>query len=239
MQALWGEPLQEKGGRVDCTWQHCVATCTCTCKLRMHRCITCLTRELGSLRRDVTQLKSEVMSLRNSSNSETCLLYVRLKNIVSSDLCESLLSTILNCPTICHSVIRQTSTISLRVRILMCYLHSALTSTNPHIATVTLWKSCHTITTPSSAAISDGATIPNRSRPAQFDPSTTLNLTTWNCRGLRSGEPYIYQLADSGCDIIAVSEHWLWPYEADRLCKIHPAFTAEVKTDERLTESQL
>ena len=44
--------------------------------------ITCLTRELGSLRRDVTQLKSEVMSLRNSSSSETRVLYVRLKNIV-------------------------------------------------------------------------------------------------------------------------------------------------------------
>ena len=34
-----------------------------------------------------------------------------------------------------------------------------------------------------------------------------------------------------------MSEHWLWPYEADRLSKIHPAFTAEVKTDERLTEN--
>ena len=34
-----------------------------------------------------------------------------------------------------------------------------------------------------------------------------------------------------------MSEHWLWPYEADCLSKIHPAFTAEVKTDERLTEN--
>ena len=142
---------------------------------------TSLTRELGSLRRDITQLKSEVMSLRNSSSSETYLLYVRLKNMVSSDLCESLLNTILNCPTICYSVIRKTSTILLRVRILTCYLHSALTSTNPHVATVSLWKSCRTITTPNSATISDGATTPNRSCPAQFDPSTTLNLTTWNC----------------------------------------------------------
>ena len=31
------------------------------------------------------------------------------------------------------------------------------------------------------------------------------------------------QLAESGCDVIAVSEHWLWPYEADRFLKIHPA----------------
>ena len=152
--------------------------------------ITSLTRELGSLRCDVTQLKLEVISLRNSSSSETCLLYVCLKNVVSSDLCESLLNTIFNCPTICHSIIHKTSTISLRVRILTCYLHSALTSTNTHVVTISLWKSSRTITTPSSA--SDGATTPNRSPPAQFDPTTTLNLTTWNCRGLRSGEPYIY-----------------------------------------------
>ena len=37
VQALWGEPLQEKGGRADCRCQCYVATCTC--KLRMRRCI--------------------------------------------------------------------------------------------------------------------------------------------------------------------------------------------------------
>ena len=50
-------------------------------------------------------------------------------------------------------------------------------------------------------------------------------------------EPNIHQLADSGSDIIAVSEHWLWPFEVDCLCSVHPAFSAEVKTDERLTEN--
>ena len=51
------------------------------------------------------------------------------------------------------------------------------------------------------------------------------------------GNPtYTNWLAESGCDIIAVSEHWLWPFEADRLCNIHPAFTAEIKIDGRLTE---
>ena len=75
--------------------------------------IASLTSELGSLRRSVTQLKSEVMNLRNSFNSETCVIHVRLKNVELSDLCESLLNTTLNCPTICHSIIRNASTISL------------------------------------------------------------------------------------------------------------------------------
>jgi hypothetical protein len=43
-------------------------------------------------------------------------------------------------------------------------------------------------------------------------------------------------VAESGSDIIAVSEHWLWPFEADRLRNIHPAFTAEI-SNERLTEN--
>ena len=96
-----------------------------------NRSITSLTRELGSLRRDTTQFKSEVKSLRNTSNSDTCLIYVRLKYVVSNDFCESLF---LNCVTICHSIIRNESMISLRVRIRTCYLHSALTSTNTHLA---------------------------------------------------------------------------------------------------------
>ena len=30
--------------------------------------------------------------------------------------------------------------------------------------------------------------------------------------------------------------NWLWPYEADCLANVHPAFSAEIKTDNRLTE---
>ena len=64
----------------------------------------------------------------------------------------------------------------------------------------------------------------------------SLKFTSWNCRGLSSGEPYIHQLAEGGCDVIAICEHWLWPYEADRLANVHPAFLAEIKTDNRLME---
>ena len=216
------------------------------CHPKQKGAIASLTSELGSLRRSVTQLKSEVMNLRNTFNSETCVIHVRLKNVELSDLCESLLNTTLNCPTIYHSIIRNASMVSLRVRILTCHLHSALTSTDTHLETVSLWRPSHATTTSSSATNVDDAAALNPSATAQsYPPSasvqshslTTLNMVTWNCRGLQSGEPYIYQLAESGCDIIAVSEHWLWPYEADRLSKIHPAFTAEVKTDERLTEN--
>ena len=62
-------------------------------------------------------------------------------------------------------------------------------------------------------------------------------LTTWNCRGLTTGEPYIHQLAEEGSNIIVVKEHWLWPYESKRLSEVHPAFTAECSTDARLHDN--
>ena len=67
-----------------------------------NRAITTLTRELGTLRREVTQLKSDI----KSSSYDTCCIYVRLKSPISSDLSESLLSSILHCPIACNATIR-------------------------------------------------------------------------------------------------------------------------------------
>ena len=44
-----------------------------------HRAFTTLTRELGNLRHEVAQLKSDVANLRSASNCDTCCLYVRLR----------------------------------------------------------------------------------------------------------------------------------------------------------------
>ena len=200
-----------------------------------NRAIASLTRELGSLRHDVTQLKSDIVSLKSTSNNETCLIYVSLKNLERDDVHESLLNAILHCPIVCYSIICK---VSLRVRIQKRHLHSALSSTDIRLDIVRLWRPNNATTAPSSSSsnpIENGA--PCHPASAENPSPTTLNLTTWNCRGLGSGEPYIHQLAESGCDIIAVSEHWLWPFEADRLRNIHPAFTAEIKIDERLTEN--
>ena len=45
--------------------------------------IASLTRELGNLRHDITQLKSDIVSLKSTSNNETYLIYVRLRNLES------------------------------------------------------------------------------------------------------------------------------------------------------------
>ena len=51
-----------------------------------------------------------------------------------------------------------------------------------------------------------------------------LKISTWNCRGLQNANPYIHQLAMEGSDIIALNEHWLWPYQLNCLCDIHPDY---------------
>ena len=71
-----------------------------------NRAITTLTRELGFLRRDVTQLKSDILGLKSTSVNEMCCIYVRLKALKPDELCESLLSAILQCPIACYSIIR-------------------------------------------------------------------------------------------------------------------------------------
>ena len=202
-----------------------------------NRAITTLTRDLGALRQQVTELRSDVLNFKSNNANDTCCLYVRIKSLVDNKLCDSFLTDLLRCPIVCNSIIRGRTGTSLRVRILKLHLHTALTSTAPELDAVRLWQS--------SRPCASSANLLNSSRVVDASPNPvsdhnitcpSLKFTSWNCRGLRSGEPYIHQLAEGGCDVIAICEHRLWPYEADRLANVHPAFSAEIKTDNRLTE---
>ena len=217
--------------------QHCDehVTDSHSCTVIDSRAITTLNRELSALRQEVTDLKSDVLGLKNKNTPETCSLYVRIRSLKLDELCEASLSALLKCPVVCYSIIRGRSTISLRVIILKLHLHTALTSAVATPNVVRLWQSGNTRTLKEkSTESSTTGSLPPLSSDQSINPS--LTFVTWNCRGLSSGEPYIHQLAECGNDVIVVGEHWLWPYETERLANIHPAFSADVKTDRRLTE---
>ena len=59
-------------------------------------------------------------------------------------------------------------------------------------------------------------TTPPPPLPTDTGPTTVrdrnLMVSTWNCRGLQNATPYLHRLIDQGSDIIAINEHWLWPY---------------------------
>ena len=94
--------------------------------------------------------------------------------------------------------------------------------------TVTLW---HSLPTPSAPLLhSKSISVDN---PA----SRKLCITTWNARGLKAGEPYLNHLSQRISDVIVVTEHWLWPYEAQKLSHVNEDFAAEVVIDKRLNEN--
>ena len=51
--------------------------------------------------------------------------------------------------------------------------------------------------------------------------TSNVIVTTWNCRGISNSIPYLCHLIENGTDII---EHWLWPYNIDKLSHIHPDY---------------
>ena len=58
-------------------------------------------------------------------------------------------------------------------------------------------------------------------------------VSCWNCRGLASGVPYIQDLMSRGPGIMVLSEHWLWPYELDKLNSISNELDTTGKADAR------
>ena len=202
-----------------------------------NRAITALTREISTLRCDLTQLRSELVNRQCSpppSATETCSLYVKLNFHAYKAVSNLVLSDTLRCPILSYSIISRTPIILLRVRILKIHLHTALTIPDSQLITVRTWRVKLPPTDP-RGNIDLHVTPPSFSD--HNSPHPNLKITTWNCRGLSSGEPYIHHLAEEGCDIIAITEHWLWPFESEKLCNIHTSFAAEVKTDTRLNEN--
>ena len=80
--------------------------------------------------------------------------------------------------------------------------------------------------------------VPSQVLPSDSSQNTSLlTITTFNCRGLSSALPYILHLIENGSDVIALPEHWLWPFNIGALSKIHPDYEGFGSCDERLTES--
>ena len=68
-------------------------------------------------------------------------------------------------------------------------------------------------------------------------PTTSVTVTTWNCRGVKNAVSYLHHLIENGSDIIAITEHWLWPYQSHTLQNIHPHYDGLGFLDNRLHEN--
>ena len=63
------------------------------------------------------------------------------------------------------------------------------------------------------------------------------SLTTYKCRGLKNSNLYLNHLLEAGTDIIAVTEHWLWPYQLHMLQDVHPSYEGFGRSNNRLNEN--
>ena len=195
-----------------------------------------LAKEVSAIKDELKHLKVDILRKPNSNPTDVCLLYVRL-NIqhLASALDRLKLEELLHCPVINYSLLHNTHTTILKVKIVKLHLHTALTAPDQSSVIVRIWK---TKTNDTLHLVPSSISPP--SSPSALDlPTSRLRVTTWNSRGLNSGEPYAHHLADTDTDIIVVTEQWLWPLESHRLSQVHPSFAAETVTDRRFDENSL
>ena len=64
-----------------------------------------------------------------------------------------------------------------------------------------------------------------------------IDITTWNCRGFSNAIPYLNQLIGYGTDVIALCEHWLWPFDLPKLEQLHPDYAGFGISDKRLSNN--
>ncbi len=65
---------------------------------------------------------------------------------------------------------------------------------------------------------------------------TDIRVAAWNSRGLLNATPYI-QLLSEDFGILAICEHWLWPFELFKLNQLVPGYRSVGCCDKRLSET--
>ena len=132
-------------------------------------------------------------------------------------------SGLLGCPVLLVSPI---SAKSIKVKIPKISLFDSLQSSDPTSHLVYAWKNRVTRHPTTSSH-----------PPPSSQHLHSIQIATWNCRGLHNSIPYIKHLLSKGVDILVLQEHWLWPFELDQLGSIDPEFAYTAVCDSRLSPS--
>lgn len=112
-------------------------------------------------------------------------------------------------------------------------LHNAITHARMNGCIADIWNFTSSTSMPS---LSRTVNTPKTTR-VPVTNQQFLTITSWNCRGLSTGIPYLNHIFDSGSDIVVLSEHWLWPYELYKLDEIYSGYRVMGTADSRLTET--
>ena len=61
-------------------------------------------------------------------------------------------------------------------------------------------------------------------------------VVSWNCHGLSNSIPYLKHLFNSGSSIVVLQEHWLWPFELNKLQSVSDGICYHAVSDPRLND---
>ena len=139
------------------------------------------------------------------------------------------LEKLLTCPVVEAYLVRTSNSSAYKVKINKDHLQRALSScsaNNVHHK-VRLWKS-------STSHLSAHPSPTKMGAASEVHPE--LHISTWNCRGFNCSEAYLRHLSNQS-DIILLQEHWLWPFEVQKLSSTIDSFPAFGVSDSRLCES--
>ena len=64
-----------------------------------------------------------------------------------------------------------------------------------------------------------------------------FNIVTWNCRGFNNSVPYLNFLLNLNNSIVVLQEHWLWPFELEKLQTVSEKIDYHAVSDPRLNET--
>ena len=208
--------------------------------------INSLKTKVSSIQRDVHQLQSSRM--RACSNptdglgsvpSPTCWLYVRVKTSDPTSITSVRLESLLSSKIICCSQVRGGLNPAFKVKISVEDLYRALTLGAQNGCSVAAWRAPRGRKIPEASRVNvDGVGVEGGKRVASdlvIPVRKSLSVACWNCRGVSTSIPYIHKLMDGKPGLMVLSEHWLWPYELDKLNNISSDLAAMGKADIRLS----
>lgn len=168
--------------------------------------------------------------IKESSVDDICVLFVKMKKIYQPPLGKIGLEALLKCEVLQYVKVHDIPHIAYKIKIHSKHLKRVIDNSREGCFYVDTWKS--SISAPKCSPVP----VFELSRNSPSLPKDQqLKITAWNCRGLTNSSPFLTKIIENGSEIIIVSEHWLWPFELNRLNEIDPDFISYGHADSRLT----
>ena len=140
------------------------------------------------------------------------------------------------CLYICqYTCVREFPSPSFKVKIAERDSRGALDTGRKSGCFVDIWRISRVGSSVAGQRVADGGTQGGRVAGSQ-GRRQRLQITSWNCRGLSNSLPYLEALMAEGSKVLVLSEHWLWPYDLDKLKQISEEYDAVGKADVRLSD---